>query len=234
MIAHQHILGDTASVVGIRLSGTGGQGLVLMGHLLSEALAIYGSLNVVMTKAYGPEARGGASRTDIIVGSGEINDLAATHVDILVCLSQQACDKYYPNLVPNGIFILDSTNVPVVPTNRAIELPMTATAAESCKSKIVTNIIALGVLGRLIELVPRKSYAEAMKEGIKPQFQELNQKAFDIGWKMGTKVAEELTQRQQDTLDHYRDMLLHPSEPTGKKAAKPSASKHGAKKGNKS
>ncbi len=205
--------------VSIRLSGTGGQGLVLMGHLLAEALGIHGNLNVVLTKAYGPEARGGASRTDIIVGPGEINDLGASHVDILVCLSQQACDKFYPNLVPRGLFIVDSTNVPVVPTTRAIEHPLTQTAIESAKNKMVTNVIALGLLASLTRFAPKSAFSQALEDGIKERFLELNQKAFDIGWQMGRKSLEAMPATQRDQLESYRQLLL-PEEAVKPKAPK--------------
>lgn len=230
-MSHTQHSPEIPPTVAIRLSGTGGQGLVLMGHLLAEALAIYGKLNVVMTKAYGPEARGGASRTDILVGPDEINDLGASSVDILVCLSQQACDKFYPYLVPSGLFIVDSTNVPVVPTTRAVEHPLTETAVEACKNRMVTNVIALGVLASMIRFAPKGAYTKALQAGIKPRFLELNQKAFELGWKMGKKSLDTMPERQRQQLDEFHQLLLPPADlaSASKAKRKPPAKKRAQK-----
>ena len=82
----------------MRLSGSGGQGLVFAGTILSEALGIYEGKNVSQTQSYGPEARGGASRSDIVFSSGDIYYPKALKLDLLLALTQEACDTYYLNL----------------------------------------------------------------------------------------------------------------------------------------
>jgi len=171
-----------APIVAVRFCGTGGQGLVLMGKLLAEAAAIHAGLNVVQTKSYGPEARGGASRSDVVLSSGDIDDLGGLATDILVCLSQQACDKFYPDMAPQGVLLTDSSNVGVVPTSRAVELPITATAQDVCKNKMVANVVGLGALCGLTQIVPFSALEAAVRAAVKPAFHELNLQALKAGY----------------------------------------------------
>ena len=205
-------------VVVVRLSGTGGQGLVLMGHLLASAVALRDGLNVVMTKSYGPEARGGASRTDVIIGPGEINELAGTSVDILLSLSQAACDKYYPALVPHGLLIVDSTYVSVVPTNRAIEVPITETAIKTCNNRMCANVVALGFLCGFTNLASQAAVESAVGDGVKPAFRELNLKALACGYELAASVRQGIADqgRTQKIVPDYGHLREQP-----KAAARP-------------
>jgi 2-oxoglutarate ferredoxin oxidoreductase subunit gamma len=92
----------------IRLSGSGGQGLVLAGVMLAEAVGVYEGKNVAQTQSYGPEARGGSSRSDITISTGEIYYPKTSKLDLLLCLTQDSCDKYYHNLKEDGVLIIDS------------------------------------------------------------------------------------------------------------------------------
>jgi len=171
-----------APLVAARLSGAGGQGLILMGKLLAEAAALHEGLNVVQTKSYGPEARGGACRSDVIISPGEIDDLAGLPLDILVCLSQASCDRFFGELAPQGLLLVDSTQVTVVPTSRAVELPLTATAASACGSKMVANVVALGALSGYCQVVKFESLVAAVKATVRPAYHELNLKALQAGY----------------------------------------------------
>ena len=94
----------------IRLSGSGGQGLITAGIILAKS-AVYKGIRVTQTQSYGPESRGGASRADVIMSDKEFFFPEATSFDILLCLTQEACDKYAPNLKEDGILIVDSSLV---------------------------------------------------------------------------------------------------------------------------
>ncbi|MFH0931386.1 MAG: 2-oxoacid:acceptor oxidoreductase family protein, partial [Candidatus Zixiibacteriota bacterium] len=95
----------------IRLSGSGGQGLIFAGTILAESLGVYEDKNVAQTQSYGPEARGGASRSDLVFSSGEIYYPKAIKLDLLLALTQEACDTYYLNLKDDGILLVDSNLV---------------------------------------------------------------------------------------------------------------------------
>ena len=178
----------------VRLSGTGGQGVILMGKLLAEATAIHAGVNVVMTKSYGPEARGGACRSDIIICRGEIDALAGTEPNILVCLSQQACNRYFNNAAPPDIFLIDSTSVKVVPTSRAVEVPMTELATGKLQNPMTVNILGLGVLGGLIGLVEQDALAAAIRASVRAQFVDLNLRALAMGWELAAGLRKKLGQ----------------------------------------
>jgi len=194
---------DLAAKVGVRLSGTGGQGLVLAGKLLAEAGAIQCGLNVVYTKSYGPEARGGASRSDVILSMGELDDLVNNPVDVLMCLGQKACDKYFPDLVYQGFLLIDSTNVTVVPTSRYVELPLTEMAAKKCGGTMVTNVLALSALCALTNVVTRRALREAIKSSVRPAFQEQNLKAMELGYRLARDLRNEMSEREKENLPNF-------------------------------
>ncbi len=196
---------DTVSpTVGVRLSGTGGQGLVLAGRILAEAGAIHCGLNVVYTMSYGPEARGGASRSDVILSQGEVDDLVSDPVDVLVCLSQKACDRYFPHLAYKGFMLVDSTNVTVVPTNRAVELPLTELAAAQCGGKMVTNVLALSVMCALTSLIPKESLTRAVRSIVKEDFLEQNLRTLEFGYRLAEEYRTGPRGREAADLPDFR------------------------------
>ena len=139
----------------IRLSGSGGQGLILAGIMIGEA-AIMAGKNAVHSQSYGPEARGGASRSEIIVSDNEIDFPEVTTPDVLLVLTQQSTNKFVPTVNDGGIVIVDSTLVDQVPATSATvyRIPITRIAVEDFESEIVANVIALGALAKLTGIAP--------------------------------------------------------------------------------
>ncbi len=171
-----------ANTVAIRLSGSGGQGLVLAGRLLGEAAALHDRLDLVGTNSYGPEARGGASRSEVVIGRGEIDVLHSPVVDVLICLNQASCDAYYRDLVPRGLLITDSDLVEVVPTTRAFEVPMSALARHQVGNVMVTNVVALAVLSAISHIVSREALEAAIGARVPRAHREANLKAIELGF----------------------------------------------------
>src|SRR5210317_2115900 len=91
----------------IRLSGAGGQGLILIGKILAEAAAIYDDMNATQSQSYGPEARGGASRSEVIISDEDIDYPKAVNIDLLLALTQESVSKYYGDLKDGGIMLVD-------------------------------------------------------------------------------------------------------------------------------
>src|SRR5512136_1515261 len=112
----------------IRLSGSGGQGLILMGIILAEAIGVYDGKYVAQTQSYGPEARGGSSKAEVIVSDEEIDYPKAIRLDLLLAMNQRSCDDYYKDLKPGGILIVDSTYVTQIPVAQAFQIPFTRIA----------------------------------------------------------------------------------------------------------
>lgn len=175
----------------IRLSGEGGQGLVLAGKILAEAAAIYQGLNATQSQSYGPEARGGASRSEVIVSDEDIDFPKAVHLDLLLALTQEACSRYVRDLKPTGILLVDAAAVVELPQGpfRVYALPLIQTARDEVGKEIVANMVALGVVAHLLQVVDVASIREAMLTRVPRGTEEINQRAFELGLALGEGVA---------------------------------------------
>ena len=169
-----------ADRVEIRLAGVGGQGMVLAGLILAEA-AINDSKYAVHTQSYGPEARGGASRSEVIVSDAEIDYPEVIQADVLLCMSQQACDKYYRDIKRTGLLIVDGGRVQRTPTARAIRADFGSWAIESTGREITASVVALGFLVGLTEVVSRQALERAVKERTPSGTKELSLQAVARG-----------------------------------------------------
>jgi len=173
----------------VRLAGTGGQGAILAGILLAEA-AIKDGKNVVQTQSYGPEARGGASRSEVVISDDEIYYPKVIKADILLCMSQEACDKYAGKLRKDGLLILDSSNVTRAPTTRAVRVPMTQLAKETTGREIAANVVGLGVLAGLTGIISRESLKQATLTRVPKGTEEANMKALAAGYEAAESAIE--------------------------------------------
>jgi 2-oxoglutarate ferredoxin oxidoreductase subunit gamma len=180
--------GRGASRTEIRLAGEGGQGMILAGIILAEAAAIYDGKNAVQTQSYGPEARGGASKAEVIIGEGEIDYPKVISADVLVAMSQEACDKYASALKKNGLLIVDQEKVGRVPTTRAIKAPITRLAVETTGKAITANVVALGVLVGLTQIVSREAIEQAVAARAPKGTADMNRAALLAGF----AVADQL------------------------------------------
>lgn len=172
----------------IRLSGSGGQGLVLAGVILAEALGVYEGKNVTQTQSYGPEARGGASRSDIVVADGEIYYPKTTELDLLLCLTQESCDGYFGDLKEDGILIVDSDRVRQLPTQRAFSLPFINTAREKVGTPVVANVVSLAAVAAISEICSRESIEKAVMDRAPRGTEEKNKLACDLGYELGSEA----------------------------------------------
>jgi 2-oxoglutarate ferredoxin oxidoreductase subunit gamma len=165
----------------IRLSGSGGQGLILMGIILAEAIGIYDGKYVAQTQSYGPEARGGSSKSEVIVSEEEIDYPKAIRLDLLLAMNQKSCDEFYPDLKPEGLLIVDSTFVTQIPTPKAFQIPFTRLAREKFGREVVANIIALGALSQLTPIVSAKAVESAVLARVPKGTEKLNRDALKAG-----------------------------------------------------
>jgi 2-oxoglutarate ferredoxin oxidoreductase subunit gamma len=175
----------------IRLSGSGGQGLILAGIILARA-AVHDKRRVTQTQSYGPESRGGYSRADVIISDSEINFPEATHFDVLMALTQEACDVYLCDLKETGVLIVDTTfvkNISVM-TDKTYEVAFTDIATEKFGSPITTNIISLAFLVKVTGIVKEESLQKAISESVKAAFLDLNIKAMKLGFELASKYKK--------------------------------------------
>jgi 2-oxoglutarate ferredoxin oxidoreductase subunit gamma len=174
----------------IRLSGSGGQGLILMGIILAEAIGIYDGKYVAQTQSYGPEARGGSSKAEVVVSNAEIDYPKALKLDLLLTMNQKSCDDYYMDLKPDGILIVDSTFVKQLPTPRAYQIPFTRIAREKLKREMVANIVALGAISKLAPIVSSKAIETAVLARVPKGTERLNRDALKAGMAAAQKVKK--------------------------------------------
>jgi len=166
----------------IRLAGEGGQGLILAGLILAEAAAVYDGKNAVQTQSYGPEARGGASKSEVVISGGPIDYPKVIQADLLLCMGQQACDKYVYDLKKDGILIVDSIYVDRAPTSRAVRVPITRIAEEATGRRITANIVSLGLIVGLTGVVSRGAIESAVKARAPKGTETLNLRALQAGF----------------------------------------------------
>ncbi len=165
----------------IRLAGLGGQGLILAGIIMAEAAGIYDGKFVTQTQAYGAAARGGFSRSDVVISDEEINYPKALALDLLLAMSQDAYDEHHQFLKPEGILIIDSTYVSQTTDLPGYAIPFTRIAREKLGRENVANIVALGAITQLFPHISAASMERAVLGRVPKQFVELNKRAFQAG-----------------------------------------------------
>jgi len=179
-----------ANRVEVRFSGSGGQGIILAGVILAEAAAIYDDKNAVQSQSYGPEARGGASKAEVIISDGEIDYPKATDIDILLALTQVACDKYIADVKKGGVVIIDPQEVQKPPQGNftVYAVPIFEIAQEKIGRRIVANIVALGAVVGLTDVVTREAIKEAVLSRVPRGTEELNLKALKVGLEEAERI----------------------------------------------
>jgi 2-oxoglutarate ferredoxin oxidoreductase subunit gamma len=173
----------------LRLAGTGGQGAILAGIILAEA-AIHDGRNVVQTQSYGPEARGGASRSEVVISDGEIHYPKVLEADITLCMSQEACDRYSGQTRKGGLLIVDADHVSRAPTTRAVRVQLTSLARDITGRAITANVVGLGVLAGLTDIVARDSLERAIEARVPQSTEKLNLEALAAGYEAAQRLMD--------------------------------------------
>ena len=178
----------------IVFSGSGGQGVITAAIILAESAVIYEGLNATQSQSYGAAARGGATRSDIILSSSEIGFPVVTQPNILVCLTQEAYTSFAPIIRPGGTLLTDSRYVKQERKVDAkqLELPMYEQVMEQIGKPIVFNICVLGALVGLTGLIKPDSLLASIKDRVPKDFIDLNTKAFELGLEMGADFSMRL------------------------------------------
>jgi 2-oxoglutarate ferredoxin oxidoreductase subunit gamma len=176
----------------IMFAGFGGQGIVTAGYITGEAAVVYDGKNATLTQVYGPEARGSACYSGVVISREEISYPYLLSPQIMVIMSQEAYEKFLPRLQKGGVLIIDSTIVK--PDERArkyrlYEVPATR-IAEKLGTRVVANVVMLGFLGVVWDAVSVKALREAVKGRVPKKYLDLNLKAFQTGVKLGERALK--------------------------------------------
>lgn len=166
----------------LRLSGSGGQGVITAAIILAEAAVAEGK-QAVQSQSYGPEARGGASKSEVIIDDEFIFHPHVQSPDFMLAMTQKAADKYYSDLNPAGVLILDDDLVPTSPEfGNIIRVPITQLAVKKVGKPLFANIVALGVLAKITKLVDFDTIRKSVAGRVPPQTIEQNMTALQIGF----------------------------------------------------
>jgi 2-oxoglutarate ferredoxin oxidoreductase subunit gamma len=174
----------------IRLTGFGGQGIILSGYIIGKAAAIHDKKEATFTQSYGPESRGGACSAQVIISDEPVHYPHLIDPSILVVMSQEAYNKYAPTLREGVLLIVDENLVETDDHAAAIRLlsvPATR-LAEELGRKIVANIVMLGFFAAVTDVVSVEAMREAILSSVPKGTEELNLKAFQKGYEYGRRI----------------------------------------------
>jgi 2-oxoglutarate ferredoxin oxidoreductase subunit gamma len=172
----------------IRFGGSGGQGIITAAIVLAEAAGVYDGKNVCQTQSYGPESRGGSSKADVVISDKAIDYPKAIKPNLLLAMNQESCDAFFPDLKPEGLLVVDSTLVNQTPTSRVIAIPFTEIARKKLKKELVANMVALGAVGVLSQVVSLKSLEAALLGRVPKGTEKINRQALRAGIKAAEQV----------------------------------------------
>lgn len=178
----------------IRIAGFGGQGVIMAGIIVGKAAALFDNKNAVQTQSYGPEARGGASKTEVVISDTEIYYPKVQNPDILVAMSHTALIKYMDDLKDNGILIIDPDMVDEKDPEilnfikkhniKLFKAPATETAVNEIKLRVVANIVMVGAIVKATEIISKKAALESILSSVPKGTEDKNKQAFEAGYNL--------------------------------------------------
>jgi 2-oxoglutarate ferredoxin oxidoreductase subunit gamma len=175
----------------IRLAGEGGQGLILAGVILAEAASAIEGMSVAQTQSYGPEARGGASRSEVVLSDQEIDYPRVVQANVLLAMSQEAHDRFGGELKEDGLLLVDSILVHSVDRVSAYRVPITRLAEEATGDRVAANVVALGLIVGLTGVVSREAVEAALSRHVPKAAREGNLRAFEAGLSASCELKRE-------------------------------------------
>jgi 2-oxoglutarate ferredoxin oxidoreductase subunit gamma len=176
----------------VRFAGFGGQGIIKSGIITAAAACIHGKKNAVQTQSYGPESRGGACKSEVVISEEEIDFPKVIEPDVLVIMSQHAYNDYAEDLKAGGTMILDPDMIPkekALKNAKVFHVPATK-IAEELGRKIAANIVMLGAFTAITGIVDKNAIRESVKENVPKGTEELNFAAFEKGYEYGKKLLK--------------------------------------------
>lgn len=169
-------------MIEMRLSGSGGQGLILLGIIIAEA-AILDNKQAIQSQSYGPEARGGASKSEVIISEQAIHYPKVTAPNLVLAMTQEATNKYCNDMSEESILIVDTTFVSKLPAHvkKVYQLPITEKSTHEIGKALFANIVALGAITELTGAVSWESVTAAVLKRVPKGTEDLNKKALELG-----------------------------------------------------
>jgi 2-oxoglutarate ferredoxin oxidoreductase subunit gamma len=176
----------------LRICGFGGQGVILAGFILGKAAAVFMDFHAVQSQSYGPEARGGAARSEVIISDEKIGYPRPTGVDLFVAMSQESFDTYRNDIRDDTLIVIDPDLVTKHDIGRPLYKIRAQQIAEELGNKIVTNIVMVGAATSIFSLLEPEAVKKAVIDSVPGRFKDLNVKAFEKGLEAGTNALKKL------------------------------------------
>jgi len=176
----------------IRICGFGGQGVILAGFIIGKAASVFMDYNAVQSQSYGPEARGGAARSEVIISDEKIGYPRPTGVDLLVAMSQESFDTYRNDIDDDTIIVVDPDLVTKHDIGRPVYKVEAQKIAEELGNKIVTNIVMVGASTSIFGLLDSDAVRKSVLDSVPSRFKDLNEKAFERGLEAGKNARKKL------------------------------------------
>jgi 2-oxoglutarate ferredoxin oxidoreductase subunit gamma len=174
----------------IRICGFGGQGVILAGFIIGKAASVFMDYHSVQSQSYGPEARGGAARSEVIVSDEKIGYPRPTSVDCYISMSQEAFDTYRDDIRKDTVIIVDPDLVPSHKIGQKVHTVPAQKIAEKLGNKIVTNIVMVGASTAIFELLDKEAVKKSVLDSVPSRFKDLNEKAFEKGFEAGKNAVK--------------------------------------------
>lgn len=171
----------------VKVSGFGGQGIIRIGMILGKAASLYAGKEATLTQSFGPEARGGACSAQLVVSDGRILYPYLVQPEILICMSQEAYERFEPELKEDGVLLLEHDLVRPHPTRGGIrQYAIAATRiAEKLGNRLYANLVMLGFVVAITELVPKQALLDALPGTVPDRLLKKNIEAFEQGYAIG-------------------------------------------------
>jgi len=176
----------------IRICGFGGQGVILAGFIIGKAASVFMDYNAVQSQSYGPEARGGAARSEVIISDEKIGYPRPTGVDLFVAMSQESFDTYRDDIDDDTIIVVDPDLVTKHNIGKPVFKVEAQKIAEGLGNKIVTNIVMVGASTSIFGLLDPEAVRKSVLDSVPSRFKELNEKAFEKGLEAGKNARKKL------------------------------------------
>lgn len=184
---------EQMSTTEVKIGGLGGQGVILAGMIVARGASLYDGKHATLTQSFGPEARGSACSAQIIVSDEPVEYPYVTRLDILVTMSQEACNRFMGELAPSGTLIYEADLVEPKNIDPGITrhcIPTTR-IAEELKRRMVANIVMIGFFGAVTDLVTVDALREAVRASVPAGTESLNLAAFERGYAFGVESLAE-------------------------------------------
>jgi 2-oxoglutarate ferredoxin oxidoreductase subunit gamma len=189
----------------IRFSGSGGQGIITAAVVLADGAGAFDNKYVCQTQSYGPEARGGKSKAEVVISSSPIDYPKALRVDLLLAMNQTACDAYFFDIKADGLLVVDGGLVQQLPTSRSVSIPFTQIAKEQIGRELVANMVALGAVGYLSGQVSLAGLEQALLSRVPKGTEKMNSEALHAGIEEAKKI--DLASLPKSVLSEWDDEL---------------------------